>query len=374
MTRSTFRPGRTGIPVIRWGRYPKRSANTSNSPGGSTLIVNRPVYEVVTTRVSPDVVSVRTTETSPRGRPSGPWTTPPTVPPVRLCARTVDANASDINDALTPQAMKRGNRLIWGTERDEGVVSAGRLNGPELSAAIIIFSVGTRNPGPDRAEIGDGVSNVRGNACRLRTGGGLGQESDHDRRPHPRGAAPDPHGRFRPRRRAEHGGSLRWRCAGPNVVRPPAWARVWDAGVGCAGSGGKDATVPGPRGGCRAGTGSGTDSAPLRRPPRGVRAGTDRNDSSKARRERRSSTADAAGVTGRTVQDPLETDRGKPSRRGAGWLIKLVVSGLLIAWVVGRADLAQVLAALKSAKPGYVVVAALTYPVGWTISITRWRL
>mgnify|MGYP001025036627 FL=1 len=74
------------------------------------------------------------------------------------------------------------------------------------------------------------------------------------------------------------------------------------------------------------------------------------------------------------MQDPLETDCGKPSRRGAGWLIKLVVSGLLIAWVVGRADLAQVLAALKSAKPGYVVVAALTYPVGWTISITRWRL
>lgn len=51
-----------------------------------------------------------------------------------------------------------------------------------------------------------------------------------------------------------------------------------------------------------------------------------------------------------------------------------MVSGLLIAWVVGRADLAQVFTALKGAKPGYVVAAALLYPIGWTISITRWRL
>src|SRR5690606_34467059 len=129
-----------------------------------TVIENRPVYDVEAVRVSPDAVSVRRTEASMSGRPSGPRTIPPMVPPVRLCAKTVDANASDSNDALTPQAMRRGNRLIWGSAREEGVVSAGRLNGPEHSAVIIICTAGTRNPRPDGAE--DGIGEIGRASCR----------------------------------------------------------------------------------------------------------------------------------------------------------------------------------------------------------------
>lgn len=58
----------------------------------------------------------------------------------------------------------------------------------------------------------------------------------------------------------------------------------------------------------------------------------------------------------------------------ARWPLKALVSGVLILWVISRADLAEVAATLARADPRFVAAALCLNFVGWTISVTRWRL
>lgn len=61
-------------------------------------------------------------------------------------------------------------------------------------------------------------------------------------------------------------------------------------------------------------------------------------------------------------------------RRGALGALKLLVSVGLVVWILSRADLAEVGAALVGADLRLVAAAFALNVVGWCISITRWRL
>lgn len=58
----------------------------------------------------------------------------------------------------------------------------------------------------------------------------------------------------------------------------------------------------------------------------------------------------------------------------ASTLLKLFVSAGLLAWVVGRADLSEVVQALRVADLRFVGLALGLNAVGWTISVMRWRI
>ncbi len=56
------------------------------------------------------------------------------------------------------------------------------------------------------------------------------------------------------------------------------------------------------------------------------------------------------------------------------WPAKAAVSAVLIFWVVSRAELGEVLGTLSRADLRFVGAALLLNVVGWTISVTRWRV
>ncbi len=70
----------------------------------------------------------------------------------------------------------------------------------------------------------------------------------------------------------------------------------------------------------------------------------------------------------------LDPSPSSGRRRGARWMLKLLVSVALIGWILSRADLGEVGAALLGADLRLVAAALALNVVGWTLSIGRWRL
>jgi glycosyltransferase 2 family protein len=64
----------------------------------------------------------------------------------------------------------------------------------------------------------------------------------------------------------------------------------------------------------------------------------------------------------------------KQSRRWLGPLLRLVVSVSLIVWILRGADLARVGDVLRSADAGLLLVAFMSYFVGYVVSVARWRV
>jgi hypothetical protein len=61
-------------------------------------------------------------------------------------------------------------------------------------------------------------------------------------------------------------------------------------------------------------------------------------------------------------------------RRGLSAPLKIAVTAGLLAWLLGRADIRSIGAALAGAKPGWVCAAFALHFVGLLISAVRWRL
>jgi glycosyltransferase 2 family protein len=77
------------------------------------------------------------------------------------------------------------------------------------------------------------------------------------------------------------------------------------------------------------------------------------------------------------LQDAEGPEESPPARTAwtrVRWPLKALVSGVLIVWVISRADLAEVAATLARADPRFVGAALCLNFVGWTISVTRWRI
>lgn len=66
--------------------------------------------------------------------------------------------------------------------------------------------------------------------------------------------------------------------------------------------------------------------------------------------------------------------QARRTTRRVPWLLRLVVSILLLAWVLARADLSEVAGALRVADFRLVGLAFCLHAVGWVISVTRWRV
>src|SRR6476660_5972267 len=62
------------------------------------------------------------------------------------------------------------------------------------------------------------------------------------------------------------------------------------------------------------------------------------------------------------------------SRRALLLVAKLAVSALLIGWILHRAGLREVWNAAKHADPLYVAISFCLFPLGWIVSVARWRL
>ena len=62
------------------------------------------------------------------------------------------------------------------------------------------------------------------------------------------------------------------------------------------------------------------------------------------------------------------------SHRWLGYVLRLGVSALLIAWMLGRAELSRVGDVLRSADALFIAVAFASYFVGYMVSVARWRV
>jgi uncharacterized protein (TIRG00374 family) len=62
------------------------------------------------------------------------------------------------------------------------------------------------------------------------------------------------------------------------------------------------------------------------------------------------------------------------SHRWLGYTLRLGVSASLIAWMLGRAELARVGDVLANADAALIAVAFCSYFVGYVVSVTRWRV
>ena len=71
---------------------------------------------------------------------------------------------------------------------------------------------------------------------------------------------------------------------------------------------------------------------------------------------------------------PGDAERPGRLRDRVRWPAKAAVSAVLIVWVVSRAELGEVLGTLSQADLRFVGAAFLLNFVGWTISVTRWRV
>jgi glycosyltransferase 2 family protein len=70
------------------------------------------------------------------------------------------------------------------------------------------------------------------------------------------------------------------------------------------------------------------------------------------------------------------TPRGQPAgrRSGLGTALRLAVSAALVAWILRKAPLHEVLAAFRSADLRFVLLALALNPLGYWSSVSRWRL
>lgn len=55
-------------------------------------------------------------------------------------------------------------------------------------------------------------------------------------------------------------------------------------------------------------------------------------------------------------------------------VLRVTVSGVLIAWILRRTDVSHVLAAFRSADPLFLLASVALNPVGYFMSVRRWRL
>ena len=62
------------------------------------------------------------------------------------------------------------------------------------------------------------------------------------------------------------------------------------------------------------------------------------------------------------------------SHRWLGYVLRLGVSALLIAWMLGRAELSRVGDVLRAADATLIALAFATYFVGYLVSVARWRV
>ena len=74
-------------------------------------------------------------------------------------------------------------------------------------------------------------------------------------------------------------------------------------------------------------------------------------------------------------QDQPDRAEGRgPAWRLSWWPVKLLVSMILVLWIVSRADMREVAGVLREADVTLVAAALGLNLVGWTISMTRWRI
>ncbi len=62
------------------------------------------------------------------------------------------------------------------------------------------------------------------------------------------------------------------------------------------------------------------------------------------------------------------------SHRWLGYVLRLGVSALLIAWMLGRAELSRVGDVLRAADAMLIALAFASYFVGYAVSVARWRV
>jgi glycosyltransferase 2 family protein len=62
------------------------------------------------------------------------------------------------------------------------------------------------------------------------------------------------------------------------------------------------------------------------------------------------------------------------SHRWLGYVLRLGVSALLIAWMLGRAELSRVGDVLRAADAMFIAAAFASYFVGYMVSVARWRV
>lgn len=73
--------------------------------------------------------------------------------------------------------------------------------------------------------------------------------------------------------------------------------------------------------------------------------------------------------------DPLlGAERATARRPAAATVLRVTVSGVLIAWILRRTELSAVAAAFRSADPRFLLAAVALNPVGYWMSVRRWRL
>ena len=78
---------------------------------------------------------------------------------------------------------------------------------------------------------------------------------------------------------------------------------------------------------------------------------------------------------GADAGESVGAGEGTPAwKRGNWWPVKLLVSLVLVIWIVSRADLGEVAGVLRDADLMLVAAALGLNVVGWTISMTRWRI
>src|SRR3954467_4931977 len=72
--------------------------------------------------------------------------------------------------------------------------------------------------------------------------------------------------------------------------------------------------------------------------------------------------------------EPLPPSPVSARRRALLLVAKLAVAALLIAWILHRAGLREVWSAVRSADPFFLLVSFCLFPLGWLVSVARWRL
>ncbi|HEV7518428.1 MAG TPA: lysylphosphatidylglycerol synthase transmembrane domain-containing protein [Thermoanaerobaculia bacterium] len=63
-----------------------------------------------------------------------------------------------------------------------------------------------------------------------------------------------------------------------------------------------------------------------------------------------------------------------PPRRALLIAAKLAVSALLVSWILHRAGLGEVWQACRTADPFFLFLSFCLFPLGWLVSVARWRL
>ena len=73
--------------------------------------------------------------------------------------------------------------------------------------------------------------------------------------------------------------------------------------------------------------------------------------------------------------DPvLGAERATARRPAAMTVLRVTVSGVLVAWILRRTELSAVAAAFRSADPLFLLGSVALNPLGYWMSVRRWRL